>query len=98
MKNEPRWRCVNDKSHFIKMRIGDLKLPLMAEKIPSKKARREVDQYFSRMMKENEPKKTEQSKRASICRRRTGWQRKKLSSPKKKEDGQMNLFNFFIEK
>lgn len=57
MKNEPRWRCANDESHFIKMRIGDLKLPEMAKKIPTKKARHDVDHYFAQMTKEIEAKK-----------------------------------------
>lgn len=49
MKNEPRWICSENKNHFIKMREGDLKLEKMAEKIPNKKIRKEVDAYFANM-------------------------------------------------
>ncbi len=86
MKNEPRWRCADDASHFVKMRIGDLDLPKMAEKIPTKKGRREVDQYFAQMKKEIEAKKA-----------KSGHAKKKGHSPKKKEDGQLNMFEYYAE-
>lgn len=46
IKNEPRWQCATDPKHFQKMRYSDLKLEKMAEKTPTKKARREVEKYF----------------------------------------------------
>lgn len=98
MKNEPRWRCANDESHFIKMRIGDLKLPLMAEKIPTKKARREVDQYFAQMMNEIEAKKAEQPKRAKGQKKSSGTTKKNDNSQKKKDNIQLSLFDSIPKK
>ena len=98
MKNEPRWRCANDENHFIKMRIGDLKLPKMAEKIPTKKARREVEQYFAQMMKEIEAKTSEQSPKRTSQKGKNETAKKNGASSKKQENGQLNLFDHFAEK
>ena len=57
MKNEPRWVCTNDSKHFQKMRESDLKLKKMAELIPTKAARKEVDKFFAQKRKEREAKK-----------------------------------------
>lgn len=99
MKNEPRWRCANDESHFIKMRVGDLKLPKMAEKIPTKKARHEVDQYFAQMMKEIEAKKAENTKKKPDQKKKSAKKSvKKVANLKKKDDGQLTLFDLGLEK
>ena len=56
MKNEPRWICSENPKHYQKMREQDLKLEKMAELIPTKKARKEVDRYFASKKKEQEKK------------------------------------------
>ena len=61
MKNEPRWVCTNDPKHFQKMRESDLKLKKMAELIPTKAARKEVDKYFAQKRKEREAKRKKTS-------------------------------------
>lgn len=73
MKNEPRWICTEDPKHFQKMRESDLKLEKMAELIPTKTARKEVDRYFANKRKIREaekkaspskPKKAQKSKKS----------------------------------
>lgn len=93
MKNEPRWRCSNNESHFVKMRIGDLKLPKMAEKIPTKKARREVEQFFAQMMKEIEKKKVENDNKKPDQKKNPVKQNKNATSFKKIDDEQLTLFD-----
>ena len=89
------WRQGDPWDQIIKMRIGDLKLPKMAEKIPTKKARREVDQYFAQMMKEIEAKKSEKSPKRTDQKKKTETSKKKTARSKKQEDGQLNLFDYF---
>ncbi len=45
MKNEPRWRCVDNNDHFSKIKLFDLHLPKMLEKIPEDDYKR-VEDYF----------------------------------------------------
>lgn len=54
MKNQPRWVCSENSSHYQKMRQSDLKLEKMAALIPTKIERREVDRYFAEKRKERE--------------------------------------------
>lgn len=54
MKSEPRWICTMNSKHFQKMRENDLKLSKMAALIPTKKACKEVEKYFSAKRKERD--------------------------------------------
>ena len=47
MKNQPRWVCSQNQSHYQIMRESDLKLEKMAALIPTKKALKEVEKYFA---------------------------------------------------
>ncbi len=46
MKKEPRWICSRNPRHFQKIRRNDLKLEKMAALIPTKAARKKVDDFF----------------------------------------------------
>ena len=52
MKKEPRWVCSKNPRHFQKMRRNDLKLEKMAALIPTKAARKKVDDFFAQKEKE----------------------------------------------
>lgn len=52
MKKEPRWVCSKNPRHFQKMRRNDLKLEKMAALIPTKAARKKVDDFFAQKGKE----------------------------------------------
>lgn len=91
MKNEPRWKCTNNEAHFIKMRKGDLKLPKMAEKIPTEETRRKVDQYFMQMMKETKAKKIKQAKEETSQKEKT--KTAKIEDAKQNR-GQLSLIDY----
>lgn len=57
MKEEPRWVCSADSRHYQKMRASDLKFEKMAALIPTKTARKKVNQYFAQKKKTLDPKK-----------------------------------------
>jgi hypothetical protein len=65
MKNQPRWVCQNDPKHYQIMREGDLKLERMAAKIPTQKARKEVDKYFAHRKKADEEDSSKSTTSAS---------------------------------
>lgn len=54
MKNQPRWVCTKNPAHYQIMRESDLKLEKMRDLIPTKKALKEVEKYFSDKRKEYE--------------------------------------------
>ena len=54
MKSQPRWICSKNPSHYQLMRESDLKLENMAALIPTKNARREVDQFFDKKRKKRD--------------------------------------------
>ena len=47
MKNQPRWVCSQNQSHYQIMRESDLKLEKRAALIPTRKALKEVEKYFA---------------------------------------------------
>lgn len=49
MKNEPRWVCMENSKHYQKMRASDLRLEKMVAKIPTKRERKAVDDYFKNL-------------------------------------------------
>lgn len=47
MKTQPRWVCTENPNHYQLIQEHDLKLPQMADLIPTKKALKEVEKYFA---------------------------------------------------
>lgn len=53
MKNTPRWVCSANSRHYKNVLESDLKLEKMAALIPTKTARKQVEQYFAKKRKED---------------------------------------------
>ena len=89
MKNQPRLVCRNDPKHYQIIRFGDLKLPQMAAKIPTKKERKAVEAYFAQYQKAEikipSAKEPSEGKKLTLARK---------AAPKANtQDIQMTLFD-----
>ena len=93
MKNEPRWVCSENSSHFQKMRESDLKLEKMAALIPTKAARKEVNRYFAQKRKERESaKKGSAADKEKSTLKKTKGLAKNIPTEESAVEEQLSLF------
>lgn len=102
MKNEPRWICVANSRHYRKIRMADLKLVKMWEGV-SKKAIKEVEDYFKALAKGKEAEKPKKKSKQQSKKSKTKTKSSKINTPDlfsnqgsrqkgKKDDGQLSMF------
>ena len=93
MKNQPRWICSENSSHYQIMRESDLKLEKMEALIPTKRERREVDRYFAEKRKEREAAKIKSSTSKKSHKKKTIGS--KSSSKVVKNEGKSEQMKMF---
>ena len=95
MKNQPRWVCSNNSSHYQFIRESDLRLEKMQALITTKKERKEVELFFAKKRKERESAKAKpiSNKKSSTSKKKSNSNRNSIKKPLNSENSSSNITN-----